>query len=270
MSPKLSIAVNSYKNSELLRLCLESVYRHVKDVDFEVLVVDSATEEATRVLMDGYPSARFFPFEKNVGFVALINKSIEEAKGEYLFLINHDIVLTENVVSDLLRFLEEHTGVGMIGARQVNFNGSEQASCFRFYRPWTVLLRRTFLGRLPWGERHIGWFLMDDYDRKGPKEVDWVMGSAMFVRRKAIDEVGLMDRRFFMYMEDVDWCRRFWEKGWKVMHVPSVTLYHYHGKGSDKGGVLHSLLMNRLTWYHISSAVKYFWKYLGKPLPKHE
>jgi GT2 family glycosyltransferase len=110
---------------------------------------------------------------------------------------------------------------------------------------------------------------MRDYDRKASKEVDWIMGSAMFVRRAAVLDVGPMDRRFFMYMEDVDWCRRFWEAGWRVMHVPSVTLYHYHGKGSARGGFLRSLLMNRLTWYHISSAAKYFWKYLGKAAPRH-
>jgi GT2 family glycosyltransferase len=269
---KISIAINSYKNSELLRLCLGSVFRYAagSGYEFEVLVADSETEEGTRLTLQDFPGTRFFSFDKNVGFVSLINMSLQEAMGDYIFLINHDIVLTEGAVEKLFRFMEAHADVGMAGSRQVNFNGTEQISCFRFYRPWTILFRRTLLGRLPIGKRHTNWFLMKDYNRKQPREVDWIMGSAMFVRRTAADSVGLMDTRFFMYMEDVDWCRRFWEKGWKVTHIPSVTIYHYHGKGSARGGFLRSLFMNRLTWYHIVSAVKYFRKYLGKPAPKHQ
>ena len=266
----ISIAINSYKNPELLRLCLESVFRYAGGTgySFEVLVADSETEESTRLVLQDFPEVRFFPFERNVGFAPLINKSIEEARGEYVFLINHDIVLTQGSVEALFRFMESKRDVGMIGARQINFNGTEQISCFRFYRPWTILFRRTFLGKFSFGKRHNEWFLMKEYDRKEPREVDWIMGSALFVRRAAIESVGAMDTRFFMYMEDVDWCRRFWEKGWKVMHVPSVKLYHYHGKGSARGGVLRSLLLNRLTWHHIVSAYRYFRKYFGKPAPR--
>lgn len=270
MRPKLTIAINSYRNPELLRLCLESVFRHVQKIDFEVLVVDSDTEEPTRLVMNDFPRVGFFAYERNVGFPVLLNRSLKEAKGEFLFLINHDIILTAEAVASLLEFMESDPRIGILGPRQVNFNGSEQVSCFRFYRPWTIAYRRTILGKLPMGRKHLDWFLMNDYDRKQSKPVDWVMGSALFVRREAAEAVGPMDTRFFLYMEDVDWCRRFWEAGWKVIHVPTVSVFHYHGKGSAKGGFLGSLLLNRLTWYHISSAAKYFLKYLGKPLPKHE
>lgn len=89
----------------------------------------------------------------------------------------------------------------------------------------------------------------------------------MLVPRVAARQIGPMDERFFMYMEDVDWCRRFWGQGLKVVYFPEALVYHYHGKGSAKGGFLGSLLYNRLTWYHIESALKYFWKYRGKALP---
>ncbi|HWQ59981.1 MAG TPA: glycosyltransferase family 2 protein [Candidatus Fimivivens sp.] len=270
MGPKLSIAICSYRNPELLRLCIESVYRHVRGFDFEVLVTDSDTEESTRLVIRDFPQIVFQPNTRNVGFPVLVNQSLERSTGEYVFLINHDIILTEGSADALLRFMVSHPDVGMVGPRQVNFNGSEQTSCFRFYRPWTIAYRRTLLGRLPIGKKHLDWFLMNDYDRDTSRSVDWIMGSAMLVRREAMHAVGLMDTRFFLYMEDVDWCRRFWDAGWKVVHQPNVTVYHYHGKGSAKGGFLRSLFLNRLTWYHISSAAKYFLKYLGKPLPKHQ
>lgn len=270
MRPKLTIAVNSYKNPELLRLCLESVFRYTAGIDTEVIVADSETEESTRLVIADFPTVRFFAHDRNVGFVVLLNRCLKEARGEYLFLINHDIMLTEDAASSLLRFMEADPSVGMLGPKQINFNGTDQISCFRFYRPWTILYRRTPLGKLPFGRRHLDWFLMKDYDRKSSRDVDWLMGSALFVRGSDAREVGPMDTRFFMYMEDVDWCRRFWERGKRVIHVPTVSVYHYHGKGSAKGGFVRSLLLNRLTWCHITSAAKYFLKYLGKPIPKHE
>ena len=110
--------------------------------------------------------------------------------------------------------------------------------------------------------------MMEEYrDDARPRSVDWVIGSAMLVEKKKAEAVGPMDSRFFMYMEDVDWCRRFWESGFKVIYFPEVFVYHYHGKGSARGGFLRSLLFNRLTWHHIRSAFQYFWKYRSRPLP---
>ena len=270
---ELTIAVNGYKNPELLRLCLDSIFREMngKSIDYEVLVTDSATEEDTEMLMrESFSQVRFFPFAKNVGFKAMVNTSLKEAYGKYIFLINSDIVLTADAVPKMLEYLKSHPDIGILSPKQMNFNGTLQQSCFRFYRPETVLFRRTWIGRLPFGKKHLDWFMMKEYDHEEPKAVDWVMGSAMLVSRDAANTVGPMDSRFYMYMEDVDWCRRFWENKLKVVYYPLATVYHYHGKGSAKGGFLGSLFSNRLTWYHIESAVKYFMKYRGKPLPKTE
>ena len=267
-SLKLSIAVNSYKSPELLRLCLRSIHDNVSGIDFEIISVDSATEETTEMMMrEEFPSVRFFPYRENVGFKTLVNRSMEESRGEYIFLINSDIIINKDTVALMLDFMDRHKNIALVGPRQINFNGQDQISCCRFYRPMTILYRRSIQGKLPWGKKHLDWFLMKDYDRKEPRAVDWIMGSAMLVRREVAVEVGAMDNRFFMYMEDVDWCRRFWEKGHLVVYFPFATVFHYHAKGSAHGGVL-GLLFNRLTWWHIASAFKYFWKYRGKELPQ--
>jgi hypothetical protein len=133
----------------------------------------------------------------------------------------------------------------------------------------TIAYRRTFLGKFSFAKKHLDWFLMNDYDHKNPKEVDWIMGSAVMISRVAMEKVGLLDPRYFMYMEDVDWCRRFWENGFKVVYLPFAKMHHYHGKGSAKGGAIRSLLFNKYTWIHIASGIKYFKKFLGKPLPNH-
>lgn len=267
-SINLSIAVNSYRTPELLRLCLQSLRDHVSGIEYEVISVDSATEEVTEMMVrEEFPEVRFFPYRENVGFKTLVNRSIKESRGEYIFLINSDIIVNGDTVRLLTQYFDTHPEVTLAGPRQINFNGEDQLSCFRFYRPFTILCRRTILGKLSWGKRHLDWFLMKDYDRKSPRTVDWVMGSAMFVRRSAALSVGLMDNRFFMYMEDVDWCRRFWENGYQVLYYPEASVFHYHAKGSARGGLL-GLLGNRLTWWHIGSAIKYFWKYRGKSLPQ--
>ncbi len=267
----VSIAINSYKNTELLRLCIESIKRNVKNVSFEVIVVDGETQESTAMMMrEDFPDVRFFSFAENVGFRRLVQKGLEMSRGKYALLLNSDIIVTEGVVEGLHGFLQEHPDVGMVGPKLLGFSEEFQESCFRFYKPVTILYRRTFLGRFAFAKKHTDWFLMKDYDHKQPREVDWLMGSAMMVPLTAVHKVGYMDERFFMYMEDVDWCRRFWESGYKVMYYPYAHMYHYHGKGSAKGGFLYSLLFNKLMWYHIASALKYFKKYSGKPLPKHQ
>lgn len=267
---ELTIAINGYRSPDILRLCLESVFREMTGtgIDYEVLVADSATEEDTETLMrEQFPQVRFFSFKENVGFKTLVNTSITEAYGEYIFLINSDILLSPGAVPNMLQYLKEHPEIGLLGPKQYNFNGSLQQSCFHFYRPETILYRRTWLGRLPFGKRHLRWFTLANENLNVATPVDWIIGSALLVSKAKAEQVGPLDTRFFMYMEDVDWCRRFWEHGLKVVHYPDAFVYHYHGKGSAKGGFLGSLLFNRLTWYHIESALRYFWKYRNKDLP---
>lgn len=207
--PLITIAVNGYKNPELLRLCLTALYRELSQVSFayEVIVADSATEEDTELIIrEEFPRVRFFPFVANVGFKTLFNTSLTESKGKYIFLINSDILINQETIPILMNYLESHTEAKLVGPKQINFNGTLQLSCFRYYRPQTILYRRTWFGRLPFGKKHLDWFVMRNYDHRVPKMVDWITGSAMFVEREAALRVGPMDDRFFMYMEDVDWC----------------------------------------------------------------
>lgn len=268
---ELSIIVTTYRNPELLKLCLDSIKKSGTKASFELIVADSGTQEDTEMMMrEDYPEIKFFPFKENVGFQALIKKGLDNSSGNYILLMNGDIIVTPGSIDGLLEHIKRDPSIGVVGPKLLNFNGTFQESCFRFYKPLTIAYRRTFLGKLPFGKKHLDWFSMSDYDHLEPKEVDWLMGSSLMVSRKALNEVGPMDRRYFMYMEDVDWCRRFWEKGFKVVYYPLVSMHHYHGKGSAKGNAIRSLLSSRLTWIHIVSALKYFWKFLGKPLPTHK
>jgi len=272
MNKELSIIVTSYKNPSVLRLCLESLKKNVLNRNFEILVFDSATEEETEMMMrEDFPEIHFFPFENNLGFSRLVNRGLREARGNFILILNADIIIERRSVDILLQELKKNSQIGLIGPRLLSFDGRTQPSCFRFYTLPVIIYRRTFLGRFRFAKREIDKFLYKDKDLEKPQEVDWLMGSAIMTSRKAFEKVGFMEENFgFMYFEDVDWCRRFWEKGFKVVYYPLARMFHYHGKGSASQNVLKGILLNRLTREHIKSAFKYFLKYLGKKNPHME
>ncbi len=266
----ITVAINSYRNAPMLRLCIESVCRATQRCTAQIVVADSATQEDTYDMMrQEYPDIEFLPDRKNIGFGAMVNKCLDVAKGEYIFLINSDTIVREETIDQLLEYFRAHPDIGVLAPAQLSFTATPLLTCFRFYTPLTILYRRTPLGRLPFAQRHLRRFEMRDYDHRNPRTVDWVMGSAMMVRRETVKRVGGMDPQFFMYMEDVDWCRRFWNAGYSVVYHPGITMYHYYGKGSA-GRTLWFTIINRLTWIHISSAIKYFWKYRTASLPRHD
>ena len=269
MNKELSIIVTSYKNPSVLRLCLESLKKNVLSENFEILVFDSATEEDTEMMMrEDFPDIQFFPFKDNLGFSRLVNRGLKKAKGNFILILNADIIIEKKSADLLLQALKNDSQIGIIGPKLMNFDGRVQFSCFRFYTPPIIIYRRTFLGKFQFAKRKIDKFLYKDKDLKKLQEVDWVMGSAMMTSRKAFEKVGLMEENFgFIYFEDVDWCRRFWEKGFRVVYYPHAKMFHYHGKGSASFGALKAIFINKLTREHIKSALKYFWKYLGKPNP---
>jgi len=267
--PGLSIIVTSYKNPAVLRLCLESLKKNVLCENFEILVFDSATEEDTETLMrESFPEIKFFAHKKNVGFARLVNQGLKNAGGNYILILNADIIIEKKSADILMEHMKSNPDVGVVGPKLLNFDGKIQPSCFQFYTPLIILFRRTPLGRLKFGREKINRFLYKDKDLEKPQYVDWIMGSAMMTSRKLIDEIGLMEENFgFLYFEDVDWCRRFWEKGYRVVYYPHSRMFHYHGKGSASANPLKAVLFNKLTREHIKSALKYFWKYKGKPNP---
>ena len=160
-SPELSVIVTSYRNPELLRLCLESLKKNIQDISYEIVVADSATEEPTELMMrEEFSDVTLLPFAENVGLARLLEKALAVATGTYILYMNGDIVVTPGSVADLLSYIKAHPDAGLVGPKLLNFNGTFQYSCFRFYKPVTILYRRTFLNRLPFAKRHLDWFLM--------------------------------------------------------------------------------------------------------------
>ncbi len=252
----------------MLRICLRSIEKYAPQNLTQVIVADSATQEDTALMMrEDFPQVLFLPHKKNVGFGAMVNACIDHVTTTYVFFINADTIVEEHTVQALFAFMQEHPDIALTGPAQKNFNNQRENTRFEFYRPQTILYRRTFLKHFAFAQKHLAWFEMRQTKQSTPYPVPWVIGSAMFVRTTALDDIGGMDPRFFMYMEDVDWCRRLWEHGWKVYYHPGITLYHFYGKGSARGTIFVNLFSNRLIWIHLTSGIKYFLKYRGKKQP---
>ncbi|MBU3901489.1 glycosyltransferase family 2 protein [Patescibacteria group bacterium] len=265
---KLSLIVTHYKTPELLNLCLKSLVEAARNLPHEILVLDSEAQEDTAEMMKSeWPAIKYFPFKKNTGYAKIINVALRASSGESRLILNADILIAKDSLEKMLAYFEAHPAVGLLGPQLLNFNGTIQESCFRFHRLTTIIYRRTFLGRTHWGKKELDRFALADFDRQSSREVDWLLGAAMMVKEAALREVGLMDERFFLYFEDTDWCRRFWEKGWSVVYLPEAKMHHYHGRLSKKTSGVADLFFNKYVWIHISSAIKYFWKYRSKKMP---
>lgn len=260
--PELSIIIVHHKTPELLRLCLASIKKTVGNINYEVIAVDSAsTRQGKYAVEENFPEAMFLPFRENLGYSRGVNIGISRAGGNYLLILNPDVVLTEDSAAKMLDYMRKHPDIGILGPKMLNFNGTAQRTHFSFYKPITIIARRTFLGRLKPFKKALDNFLMADSDANQIQTPDWLMGSAIMVNKRAIEKVGGMDEKFFMYFEDVDWARRFWHNDYKVVYYPEAAVYHYHQRESKSRLGLFDALFNKKTRWHIRSAVKFFWKY---------
>ncbi len=290
---KLSIIIVNYNTGVLTRALVESLLKHRLPNATEIIVVDNdSKDESISLLRSDFPEITVIDNGENLGLAAGVNRGIKEATGTYYLVLNPDMIAMPDAVQTLVDFMDKNLDIGMAGGKLLSPNGRLQYSCFRFYRPLTILYRRTFLGKTRWGKSETSRFLMKDFDHKSVRDVDWLMGACLMLRADAVGNidtpsslsdaserlrgtptgrrpVGGMDERFFLYFEDVDWGRRMWEAGWRVTFVPDAQFSHFYQQ-SSKRGALFGILTNRVTREHIKSAFKYFWKFRGKELPHTE
>ncbi len=266
----LSIIVTHHQTPVLLKLCLKSIKENIgsfgmspnEQFRYEIIIVDSqADQEIQESIKEKFPTVQFISFSKNVGYAKIVNEGIKATQGEYILILNADIIVLDKAISRLWEYLEKHPDVGIVGPQLLTFSNQIQGSCFSFPSLGAIIARRTFLGKLDWGKQKINQFLIQGKDFFSPQPVNWLQGSAMLIRKEAIKKVGLLDERFFIYLEDTDWCRRFWQNGYRVVYCPTAQMAHYYYRASKKWGGFLDILVNRYTRLHIVSALKYFWKW---------
>lgn len=258
----ISIVIVNYKSKGLALNCIKSI----KDADwsgleYEIIVVDNDSEDAIgEILAWQNPEVKFIQSEKNIGMGAGNNLGIKRAQGKYVAIMNPDTIAFRDTFKKLYNYLETNKGTGMVGPKQYNPDKTIQDSCFRWFSLLTPIYRRTPLGKTAFGKRDIYRVMMEDFDKSSIKEVDWLMGSFLFCRAEALKQVGYFDERFFLYFEDTDLCRHFWQKKWKVVYDPEAEIIHNHGRQSAKTP-WYKPLGNQASRHHIISWFKYLWKW---------
>jgi len=267
----LSIVIVNYNNRGLLRQCLKSLFSNLKStlLTYKVILIDNKSLDASvDMVREEFPSVRLIPLEKNIGYARGVNAGIKSIECKYYLILNMDTtIVQEKAIEKMVEFMNSNRKVGLAGPKLINPNGTVQVSTCLFPKFMYPIYRRTFLKKFPNAKKSIHKYLMFDWDHNESITVDWVLGTGMIVRNEAIKQVGLMDERFFMYFEDVDWCRRFWENQWQVYYMHDIQIVHYHSRGSAKKSGLPSIFLNKLTRVHIISWLKYFIKYWGKENP---
>lgn len=284
----LSIVILNYKQKGLVKQCVKGIIAANPQLDYEIIVVDNNSQDGcleavtalfspaqtppltTPSLLRGLEPKRpplvTIQAGENGGFAKGNNLGMKAARGRYVLVMNPDIAVVTGGLEKMVELMDQQPEMGVVGPKLINPDGSIQDSCRRFPSWPMPLYRRTMLGKLPWAKKKLDYYLMADWNHQSSRPIDWLFGAFLLLRKSALDKIGLFDERFFMYFEDLDLCRRFWDAGYSVYYFADVEMVHYHQRlSAERTGIIG--IVRRAGRVHLMSGVKYFAKYLGAKLP---
>jgi GT2 family glycosyltransferase len=242
----LSVVIVSWNAKAYLEECLQSLAKDVYDGPMEIVVVDNASSDGSADMVERqFPAVTLIRNAANLGFSKANNIGIRRCTGDYIALVNSDIHVLKKCLSALVTFCESHAEVGVVGPKIIGRDGKRQVSYKGFPRLWNSLCRAlaldVLLPRLALFNGYLQWHEVPDQ----VTPVDILSGCFLVAKRRAVDAVGLLDEGFFIYGEDMDWCKRFWQAGWQVVFVPSAEAIHYGGASSSNAPLRFSIEMQR-------------------------
>lgn len=251
-----SIVLVSYNVRDLLKRCLNSIFDFQKEFNFEVVVIDNhSTDESPKMLKEDFPHVNLIENHRNKGFSAACNQGINRSRGRYVFLLNPDTEFTSGGISGMIRFMDSHPDIGICGPKMVDPEGNLQFSARSFPSYQTAISSsQSILNHLFPNNPLSRKYLLKDLNRNQSKEVDWVSGSAFLTRREVVEKNGFLDERFFMYVEDVDFCYRAKQAGFSVHYFPHSVIIHHVGKSTRRR-------KNRMLVEHHRSMYLFYIKY---------
>ena len=254
--PDLSIIIVSWNVCELLQNCLHSVLAQ-DGLALQVVVVDSAsTDGSAEMVAENFPQVELVACRENVGFPGGNNLGLERANGRFVLLLNPDTIVHGDALAKMVSYLEQKPKVGVVGPQLLNEDGSVQSSRRRFPTLRTAFFESTWLQ--PYAPQAV----LDDYyardiDDEETAVVEWLMGACLMTRQEVVAQVGGLDEAYFMYSEELDYCRRIHEAGWQVVYYPQAKVTHFSGKSSEQAVTQRHINFNR-------AKLRYFRKYHGR------
>ena len=250
-APDVSLCIVSWNVADDLRACLQSLRDQQNPPRFETIVVDNASsDETVEMLGRDFPEVRLVANDDNRGFAGGSNQGLRMGAGRYLMLLNPDTILPPDVLATLVAVADAHPEAGIIAPKLLNTDGSLQPSCRRFPTITAALYRNTLFGRLMPRARAASHYIMEDFDHDVEREVDWVSGACMMVRREALEHVGELDEGFPWGSEDVDFCLRMFRADWRVLYTPATAIVHAVGRSSSQA-VVPTIIRSHRGMYHL-------------------
>lgn len=241
----LSVIVVSYNTKKLLKDCLACVVKYTKEINYEIVVVDNASTDGSVETIDNFKSQisdfKIIKNKKNLGFSKANNQGIKKSKGRYVLLLNSDTLIKENVLGEMVSWMDENKKVGIASCALKNKDGSEQGTGGYFPHLFKVFTWMFFLEDIPFIDRIIkpfhpmhsqSPFYKGERHFLTPHQKDWMTGAFFLIRKEVIEKVGLLDEDYFMYVEELDFCYRAKKAGWQVWFLPKWSITHLGGASS--------------------------------------
>jgi len=255
----ISVIIVSWNTRELLKGCLDSIRASGGPLVQEVIVVDNASSDGSpEMVAEQFPDVKVIRSEENLGFARANNLGLERARGSWLALVNSDVLVHPGCFQRLVDYLAGHTEAGLVGPAVIGGDGRLQPTSRRLPTIRDTACRSLALDNIVPRWPLFGGQTSRHQDSARPTEVEVLSGCFWVARREAVAQVGGLDERFFFYAEDIDWCKRFGDAGWKVIYVPEATATHFGGGSSARAPLRYSIEMLRANF-------AYWRKYRGAP-----
>jgi len=227
----LSIIIISYNTKDFLKKCTSSIKRTTKNLNYEIIVVDNASlDNSLNMLKEQFPEVITIASKENIGFSKANNLGVEKSKGKYILFLNPDTVVYKETLLNMVKFMDGHKDVGAATCKLVMPNGKlDDASHRGFPNPWNSFCYFSGLSKMFPSSKLFGGYNLSWLNLSKTHEIDACAGAFMIVRREAGEKIGWWDEDYFFYGEDLEFCFRLKEAGWKIYFVPSISVLHYKG-----------------------------------------
>ena len=261
----VSIVIVSFNTKEVTRQCLEHVQRHAAGIRHEVFVVDNAsTDGSADMVQVEFPWVQLIRLDKNRGFAGGNNPAMEKASGRYVLLLNSDAFLAESVLEKTIQYMEDHPAIGVLGCKLTDPDGTMQPSARMLPGPVNKVLHITGLAARFSKSKFFGRVDYTWWDHSQPKPVGWVVGAYFLIRRETMEAIGVLDERYFLYFEEIDYCLSARRAGWEVVFYPHASVIHLGGQSSVKTGERVSAKGRQMIAIRITSEYRFYRKLYGR------
>jgi GT2 family glycosyltransferase len=257
MTPKISIIIVSWNVRDLLKKCLESIFSQPLSAagSLEVFVVDNNSSDGTaEMVKKDFSEVKLMANSSNSGFARANNQAISLAAGDYILLLNPDTEIFPDTIAKSIEFMAGHPECGVMGCKILNPDGTVQPSVRRLPTVWPIFLMLIKAPKIFRRLKAIDRYLATDFNYGQEQEAEQVMGAFMMTKKAVFDKVGLLDEKFFIWFEEVDFCRRVSQAGYKIFYTPDAKIIHHGGASFAQQKAI------KKQWLFFKSAFYYFWK----------